>query len=297
MKKIIKLSFLVSLIAFNLANAQKCEPAETIKQPNGDVVNLYGGKLRKGGFMSNDRSRYALYVAQLNDGKKGSSIVAYVSERVKNKREYDHAVNNFLNENSLKNSSLKVILNNELLEIPMMECKQTPSKLLGDIVGYTITYEGDIKKEYVKKLQSYDIQKFRLVVGGKPFERIFKKPTKNTKKIKESFNCVEIDNVFEVKKKKASEMDLSEVSKSDYASTINGHWNLQKSNGVTVEFKDGKVIYSKKGVKESEGSYKIVANRVIITTDKGNSIAEISMFLKDMLILKESGEEKTYERL
>ena len=45
------------------------------------------------------------------------------------------------------------------------------------------------------------------------------------------------------------------------------------------------------------GIEKIAGNRLIVTSDEGNSISEISMFLKDMIILKEKGEEKTYERI
>jgi hypothetical protein len=188
-------------------------------------------------------------------------------------------------------------LNGEKIKIPATECKQKPAKLLGSIVGYNVTFEGDILKSDIEKLQKNDLQRFRLVIGGQPYERFFKKPTNRTKKLKESFNCVNMENVFELQKKDASELDLTEVPKNEYSTTINGKWTLQGSNGKVIEFKDGKVIYNRMGVKESEGSYKIVGNRIIITTDNGNSISEISMFLKDMLILKEKGEEKTYERV
>ena len=289
--------FLVLLFLTSIIYAQDCEPSKVSKQTNGDIVNLYGGKIRNGGFGSNDKSVYSLYIAQVDNGKKGTSIVALLYEPVETKKDYNNAVNNFLNENNLKNSVLELELNGEKIKIPATECKQKPAKLLGSISAYTVTFEGDLLKSDIEKLQKYDLQRFRLVIGGHPYERYFKKSTKRTAKLKKSFDCVNMENVFELKKKDASEMDLTEVSKNDYSTSINGEWSLQGANGKVTEFKDGKVTYSKMGVKESEGSYKIVGNRIIITTDNGNSISEISMFLKDMLILKEKGEEKTYERI
>ena len=289
--------FLVFLFLTSLIYSQDCKPSIVSKQTNGEIVNLYGGKVRDGGFGSNDKSVYSLYIAQVDNGKKGTSILVTLYEPVETKKDYNNAVNNFLNENNLKNSVLELELNGEKIKIPATECKQKPTKLLGSIVAYTVTFVGDLFKSDIEKLQKYDLQRFRLTIGGRPYERYFKKPTKRTAKLKKAFNCVEMEHIFEIKKKDASEMDLTEVSKSDYSSSINGKWSLQGEKGKVVEFKDGKVSYSKMGVKQYEGSYKIIGNRIIITTDYGNSIAEISMFLKDMLILKEKGEEKTFERI
>jgi hypothetical protein len=288
---------LILLLLTSVIHSQDCDPSKVSKQTNGDLVKLYGGRIRSGGFGSNDKSVYSLYIAQVEDGKKGTSIVALLYEPVETKKDYDYAVNNFLNEINLEKSVLVLELNGEKIKIPATECKQKPAKLLGSIAGYNVTFEGDISKSDIEKLQKNDLQRFRLVIGGHPYERYFKKPTKRTSKLKKAFNCVNMENVFELKKKNANEMDLTEVSKSDYSKTINGKWALQGSSGKVVEFKDGKVTYSKMGVNESEGSYKVVGNRIIITTGDGNSISEISMFLKDMLILKEKGEEKTYERI
>jgi len=277
--------------------AANCKPNKSAKQANGDFVDLYGGRIRSGGFGSNDKSVYSLYIGQIDAGKKGTTVICVLNEPVDNKKEYNNAVNNFLNENNLKTSVLELTLNGKTLRIPATECKQKPTKFLGDINGYFVTFEGDILKDQLKMMQDYDLQRFRLIVGGHPYERYFKKPTKRTKDLKRFFNCVEMNNIFEVKKKDATKMDLSEVSAGDYANAINGKWVMQGTNGSVTEFNNGKVIYSKMGVKKNEGSYKIVGKRVIITTNNGNSISEISMFLKDMLILKEKGVEKTYERI
>jgi len=296
MKK--KLSFLlIGLFVFTMGYSQKCKPNKTSKQTNGDIVQLYGGKIRNGGFGSNDKSVYSLYIAQVENGKKGTSIVAFLFEPVETKREYNDAVNNFLNEEKLQKSVLEITLNGETIKIPTTSCKQKPAKLLGSIGGYNVVFEGDILKDQIEKLQKYDLQRFRLVIGGHPYERYFKKPTGKTKKLKKTFNCVNMDNIYEVKKKDSSEMDLNEVVKENFAKDINGKWLLQGSSGKVVVFNNGKVTFNKMGISYDEGSYKIVGNRIIMTSKEGSSILEISMFLKDMIILKEKGKEKTYERV
>lgn len=295
MKKIILT--IVSIFSLTLINAQKCKPTKIAEQPNGDILNLYGGKVRSGGFVSNDKSVYSVYIAQLNDGKKGTSLVATLYESVENKKEYNNAVNNFLNDNNLKNSVLEITVNGKYLKFPATSCKQQPAKFLGDIKAYSVTFESDISKLQIEELINYDIEKFRLVIGGHPYERYFKKPNKRTRKLKEAFSCVNMDNVFELKKKEATEMDLTEVSKSNYSNSIKGKWALQGANGIVVEFSDKSFMYNKKGVKLSEGSYKIVGNRLIITSPEGNTVSEITMFLKDMIIFKEKSKENTYERI
>ena len=295
MKKLILLSAL--FLTFTITNAQKCKPSKVSKQPNGDELNLFGGKVRNGGFGSNDKSIYSVYIAQNEEGKKGTTLVAVLSEYVKSKREYNDAINNFLNENNLKNSTLEIRVNGKPLKFKATSCTQQPSKFLGDIKAYNVIFESDISKSQIEDLQKFDLQKFRLVIGGHPYESTFKKPNKKTRKLKEAFACVNMENVFELKKKEATEMDLTEVTKSDYSKAIKGKWALQGSNGKVLEFLDNNFVYSKKGVKLTEGSYKIVGNKMIITSSAGNSVSEITMFLKDMLILKEKSEENTYERI
>ena len=85
MKKIILFS--IFFFTFQYAFSQNCKPTKEAKQPNGDVLNLYGGNVRSGGFGSNDKSVYAVYIAQNNDGKKGTSLIATLYESVKNKNE------------------------------------------------------------------------------------------------------------------------------------------------------------------------------------------------------------------
>lgn len=277
--------------------ADNCKPNKSTKQANGDFLDLYGGRIRSGGFGSNDKSVYSLYIGQIDGGKKGTTIICVLNEPVKSKHEYNNAVNNFLNENNLKTSVLELTLNGKTLRIPATACKQQPTKFLGDINGYFVTFEGDILKDQIKMIQDYDLQRFRLIVGGHPYERFFKKPTKRTKDLKQFFNCVQMNNIFEIKKKDATKMDLSEVSNANFSTAINGKWLMQGTNGSVTTFNNGKITLSKMGVKRNEGSYKIVGKRIIITTNNGNSISEINMFLTDMLILKEKGVEKTYERI
>lgn len=292
-----KLSLLL-LFVTSVTFSQNCKPSKSVKQKNGDTVNFYGGRIRSGGFGSNDKSVYDLFIAQVNDGEKGTIVYATLYEPVDTKEQYNNAVNNFLNETNLKNSVLEIQLNGEIIRIPSSNSTSRPEKLLGSISGYFVFFGGEILKSQIKMMQEYDLQKFRLVVGGRPYERYFKKPTKRTKKLKKSFKCVNMENVFEMKKKDASQMDLTEINKEEYSKSIIGKWSTQGKTGQIVEFdNDSKIKYSKMGRLELEGSYKVVGNRVIVTTDNGNSISEISMFLKDMLILKENGNETTYERI
>ena len=295
MKKLIFL--FISLFVSTIMYGQDCKPNKVLKQANGDDVNLYGGKIRSGGFGSNDKSVYSLYIAQIDEGKKGTSLVAFLEEPIEKKSEYDNAVNNFLNENNLKNSVLELQLNGEQIKIKATSCTQKPVKFLGSISGYLVIFEGDIMKSDLEKLQKYDLQRFRLVIGGHPYERYFKKPNTRTKKLKKAFGCVNLENVFEIKKKDVNNMNLNEVSKADYKTKINGKWLLQGSAGIVINFKDGKVSISKMGIEYTSGSYKIAGNRLIFTTKEGNSITEISMFLNDMIILKDQNGENTYERI
>jgi hypothetical protein len=289
---------LILLLVASITFSQNCEPSKSAEQKNGDTVDFYGGRIRSGGFGSNDKSIYNLFIAQVNNGEKGTIVCATLFEPVDSKEQYNNAVNNFLNENNLKNSVLEIQLNGKVIRIPSSNSTSRPEKFLGSISAYSVFFEGEILKSQIELMQEYNLQKFRLVVGGHPYERYFKKPTKRTKKLKENFKCVNMENVFEMEKKDASEMDLTEVTKEEYSKSIIGKWSTQGKTGQIVEFdNDSKIKNSKMGRLELEGSYKIVGNRIIVSTDNGNSISEISMFLKDMLILKENGNETTYERV
>jgi len=77
---------------------------------------------------------------------------------------------------------------------------------------------------------------------------------------------------------------------------------MQSGNGVTLEFIDDKIIVSKMGKIFSEGTYKITGTRLIytgktITGESNNGVSNFEMFLKDMIILKDKGQDYTYERV
>lgn len=293
----LKLTTLFTILFIGVTLAQDCEPTKKSKLANGDDLYLYGGKIRSGGFGSNDKSVYSIYVGQSQGEQKATSLIVSLYEPVNNKNEYNNAVNNFLNDNNLKSSYLNIVLNGKVIKFKATSCTQQPAKLLGSIKAYTVLFQSDITKSQIKDFQEYDIQKFRLVIGGHPFERTFKKSTNKTRKFKQSMSCVDMDKVFELKKKDATEMDLTEVSKSDYSTVIKGKWLLQGSNGKVIEFLDGKFNYSSKGVKLADGSYKIVGNKIITTSSAGNEISEITLFLKDMMNIKDKKKESTYERI
>ena len=202
----------------------------------------------------------------------------------------------------MNKSYLEIIAGDMKLTIPSTSCSLEPKKTLGDIYGYTVNFEGDILKSQVELLQQQEIKKFKIVLGGKPYERTFSKSTRNTQVIKHAMNCVNIDNMFELVKKNPDELDLNEVAQNDYSIEIIGKWSLQSGNGVELEFIEDKIIVSKMGKIISEGTYKISGSRLIYTgkTTSGssnNGVSNFDLFLKDMIILKEKGQEFTYERV
>jgi hypothetical protein len=238
----------------------------------------------------------------VNKGKDGT--VAFVSffESVKDRDVYNKAITDYLTEEKLKTSFLEIQVDNKIIRIPSTSCQLEPSKTLGDIYGYTVNFQGNILKEQVILLQNNDIQKFKIVLGGKPYERSFEKPTKITQAIKKAISCVNLDNMFEVKRKKPSELNLNEVEQSNYSTEIIGKWLAQSTNGVILEFIGDKLIVSQMGKVVSEGNYKISGTKLIYTgtTTSGtsnNGVSRFELFLKDMITLKDKGKDITYERI
>lgn len=288
------------LLRFITSNSQDCAPS--MKSEDGKL-EYFGGKIRDAiALVTDDKSAYSFYVVQVNKGKEGT--VAFVSfyETVENRDIYNNALNDYLNNDKLKLSYIEIELGDKIIRIPSSSCTLQPKSTLGDITGYTVNFEGDILKSQVLLLQQYEIKKFKIVLGGKPYERTFNKSNKNTQIIKSAMDCVNVDNMFELQKKNPDEMDLSDVDQSDYSTVIIGKWLLQSDSGVVLEFIEDKIIVSKLGRVISEGTYKISGTRLIYTgtTTSGtsnNGVSNFELFLKDMIVLKDKGQELTYERV
>jgi len=294
MKKLFLITFLA---CFQLIMAQ-CKPTKVTTQQNGDQVSFYGGKIRRGGFGSNDKSYYNLYIAQVEEGTKGTVLIAQLYEYVDTKRQYNDAVNSFLNEANLKNnSSLDLILGKESLSFKPQACIQRPIKLFGSIIGYNVAFEAQIDKGMVETLQTHSITNFRLNIGGVPFERTFKAKSKKTAKLKNIFNCVNMQHIFENKQTDASQLELSEVTLANYKQALEGTWKDQASFGTTITFKEGTISYQSMGVESGTGTYTVAGKRLIMTSSSGNTISSITLFLQDMLILESQGTETQYERI
>ena len=295
-----KLILLIWLSSYTLIYSQDCKP--TIISKDGKV-EYFGGKIRDLiGLFTDDKSSYSFYVVQVDKGKNGN--IAFVSfyESVKTRDDYNKALNDYLTSEKLQTSYVEIEVDNKILKLPSTSCVLEPKSTLGDIYGYTVNFEGSIVKHQVALLQKYDIKKFKIVLGGKPYERSFEKPTNVTQTIKTALNCVNLDNMFEIQKKNPEEMDLTEVSQDEYSSAITGKWLSQTSNGVLLEFIGDKIIVSQMGNKISNGTYKISGTRLIYTgtTTSGgsnNGLSEFKLFLKDMIILNDKGKEYTYERI
>lgn len=294
------IALLFILLNSSFAFSQDCKPTIVSKDGN---TEYFGGKVRDAiGLITDDKSAYTFYVVQINKGKDGT--VAFVSffESVKDRDVYNKAITDYLTEEKLKTSFLEIQVDNKIIRIPSTSCQLEPTKTLGDIYGYTVNFQGNILKEQVILLQNNDIQKFKIVLGGKPYERSFEKPTKITQAIKKAISCVNLDNMFEVKRKKPSELNLNEVEQSNYSTEIIGKWLAQSTNGVILEFVGDKLIVSQMGKVVSEGNYKISGTRLIYTgtTTSGtsnNGVSSFELFLKDMITLKDKGKDITYERI
>jgi hypothetical protein len=108
--------------------------------------------------------------------------------------------------------------------------------------------------------------------------------------------------MFEVKKKKPNELNLTEVEQTNYSTEIIGKWLSQSINGLILEFTQDKLIVSQMGKVVSEGTYKISGTRLIFTGimangNSNNGVSNFELFLKDMIILKDKGKDLTYERI
>lgn len=289
----------VALISPNVYS-QDCKP--TIVSDDG-TVEYFGGKIRDlVGILTDDKSAYSFYIIQMNKGKEGT--FAYVSfyEPVNSRNEYNNAINDYLNEEKLKASFIEIQANNMVARIQAINCILEPKTTLGDISGYSVNLQGNISKEQIMLLQNNEIQKFKVVIGGKPYERTFNRSTKITQSIRNAMKCVNIDNMFEIKKRKPSELDLTEIESNEYSAVIIGKWLAQNIEGLILEFTEDKIIVNQMGHIVSEGTYKIAGTRLIYTGEtidgrSNNGVSNLELFLKDMIILKDKGQEITYERI
>lgn len=276
--------------------SQDCEPAT--KSEDGRL-EYFGGKIRDAvAIITDDKSAYSFYIVQINKGKDGN--LAYVSfyESVASEEAYYTAVRDFLNVDKLKNSFVEISLNGSQIKILNSSCTMEPQKTMGSIYGYRVNFEGVIQKEEVELLQKHEISKFKITIGGRPFERSFSRSTKITQNLKEQFNCINMDNFFVVEQTEPSQLDLTAVQESDYLSEISGKWLLKSEQGVILEFSDGKITISKMGKVLSEGTFNIVGDKLIYSaSNNNNGVSTFALFVKDMIVLNDKGKEYTYERI
>ncbi len=250
-----------------------CQPAAAGVDKNGDTLKYYGGVVRPYKLITDYKADYKLYLVQIDNGQKGTFLYSILSETFKEQSEYNVAVNNYLNQNALKSSTLKIILmNGETLAFdkPLTcEHKALRSKLFGNVFGHNTTFISLITKDQIQMLQESPLQFFQLNIGGKPFETKFKKPKKRNIKIKNSFACLDLNTVQEMKQKKAEDLDMTEVTKANYKSTIVGTWTSESEGryATLVLTDDGKMTVSATGATTLEGTYKIVNDRIICVAD------------------------------
>lgn len=190
---LLALAFLANSLTY--LYSQDCEP--TIISKDG-TIEYFGGKIRDGvAILTDDKSAYSFYVVQVDKGEKGTFAVVSFFESVENRQEYNNAINDYLNQQKLNNSYLEIYVNDKKITIASKSCSASPKSTLGSIYGYNVSFEGKITKEQIKLLQNFEIKKFKFTIGGKPYERVFKRSTKITRHLKSIINCVKIENVVE----------------------------------------------------------------------------------------------------
>jgi hypothetical protein len=278
-----------------------CMPSATGVTPEGDSMKYYGGDVRKHKILSDDKSAYKLFLLTIGDGKKGTFLVATFRESVKESEDYHTAVNNYLNQNSLANSTLQLGANNDFMIFKATSCTHQPLKTstFKTIVGYSVTFVTTITKEQITTLQNHDIQQFMITLGGKPFQTTFKKSNEITNNLKTNFSCIDIEAIEEIVPTEPQEVDMTEVDKSAYSSTIVGKWTGE-SQGQKMQMilsDDGKFKITAMGSIIAEGTYKIVGDRFIYSSDKGNGASKLTLFVQDMFIEEEKGNEQTWTRI
>lgn len=275
--------------------SQNCEP---ITKSKDGTMGFYGGAIKNGlGIMTDDKSNYTFYIVQVDKGNGGT--LAYVSfyESVDSREKYNQNITDYLGAEKLKNSFIEIELNNEIIRVPANNCSLKPEKTLGEVFGYSVSFEGDISKSQVLKLQNNEISKFKIVLGGKPYEKSFSHSTKKTRDIKKSISCIDTSNMLEIKTKEATKLNLDEIDVINYSNEIKGKWLMQNEKKVTLEFIEDKIIVKESNRLISEGTYKIIGKRLIFTGHTNSGTSTFELFLKDMIILKEKGKEYTYERM
>lgn len=299
--KSILVVFFTTIISMSFLHAQnsQCEPTKIMTTDEGTVVKYYGGEVRKYKIVSDDKSSYDLYIVQYEDGAKGTFLLSVFSESVQNPSLYEYAVNNYLNQQNLKNSSLKLQVGGKSIIFSPISCTQSPKKLMGSVSSYTVIFLAEISKEQVQQLQDSDLEYFELNLGGKPYFTRFKKANNVTKTIKESFGCIDLESIMEIQEKSAEELNMDEVPMSEYKNRIIGNWITTNDSGQKIIMR----VYEKSYTLEMmnsvfyEGTYKILKDRFIFSGDQGSSTSKIVLFLEDMVVIDNKGVEATWTRI
>ena len=184
MKKILLIIYTVA-ISVNLYS-QDCTPAIISKD---STIEYYGGTVRGAeSLLSDDKTSYSFYIAQIEKGKRGTFAVATLFESIENRKEYNNAIRDYLNQTTLNKSYISISFNDSELTIPATSCTVKPESTLGSIYGYTISFQGNMTKEMIVKLKNNPMVKFKFVVGNKPYEKTLKSNSKKVLKLQKAIH-------------------------------------------------------------------------------------------------------------
>jgi hypothetical protein len=290
--------FYFILLGFHSASGQPCRPTETLKGAEGSRIDLYGDWVKKNTMFTDDNSTYKLYISQVDGGEGGTFIMVIFNEVVKESTVYEQAVSSYLNQNNLMKSTLNIVAQGISLTFKPIQCFHSPSKMMGSVVGYSVTFMGPIEKDQLNTLQDKDIQQFQFNLGGKPYETRFNKPNKTTRNLKQAFSCVELESVKAIEQKSIDDLDLTEVPPEKYKETIVGRW-VTTAEGRQIEVEVGveEIEYFTMGMSFAKGTYKVVSDRFIWSAAGQNGSSRITMFLQDMIVMDDGEKEETFTRL
>ncbi|MEM6344766.1 MAG: hypothetical protein AAF927_12825 [Bacteroidota bacterium] len=286
-----------------------CEPSITSQTNDGDSMLYYGDWVRKHKVVSDDKSKYKLFVIRYTN-RPAAFVYVDFTESLDGTDAYEKALGLYLNQSALNSSTLKIKVGDKTLSFRPESCNHSTTKVMGSVAAYSIKFLALINQEEVAALQSDHIQNFALSIGGKQYETNFRKPNDITKNLLKAFQCVSLEGIDPSPSGSASaeaELDLNPVEPANYSKMLLGTWTtIQKfddgtSTNVRVTYTNGNMSYSYAGKEYAKGTWKIVDDRLVYSLKAGkqtfNGAMKITVFLNDMAIFEEKGEESTITRL
>lgn len=287
-------------LCYYLKAQEGCQPSfENVNEATGQSVRGYGDFVQKMS-ISQDDSKILLHLVQVDQGEQGTFLVATHQDKL-SEEEYQAAVTGYLNNGNL-NASSKLILKvrDQTFQFKPLEVTLTSRSDIFGTRETTVAFTAEVTRDQVAILQTNDLQYVAYYVGGRPFERRFRKPNKRTTALKTIFSCLPIESVFkyEAPVTNAADIDMTEVESSLWSEKLVGTWTFtEKGIAHVVECGAGSLTTSVQGKEIYSGTWKIAGDRIIFITTMGTGTGVVSMFAEDMVVIVDGQETQTWMRI